>query len=354
MSDGSFLHVDLTGDGIISDEELETLETQNLEKVVGIVLWLGNPIDDTKTISITDADLSADNANYVAKEICNKQIYDPILKKDCSGCTHGLIAGIKCAKYFSKNSCATWEWTSTSESTTYNDFAGTLVSISDEFQTESTNDYYPSSESQYLYIDGYSTDNCYYSGEIKKTGAARVNAYNNLSRFMGYNNTQVIKGYAETVKTDNHYLLTSCLDSYSKIGENGDNFSEWFIPSMWELYVVLGGDETKPLGDEGVFWNKTTKDGTTTYSATFNASSYDSNDLGLNNQKIGYINSITSTLKGLGLSDPFNLGAYAEIWTSTELYRDKKVYYYCDNKFKTTTTRYSAAGAKQVLAVCAF
>jgi hypothetical protein len=367
MSDGSFLHVDLTGDGIISDEELETLETRDLENVVGIVLWLGNPIDDTKTISITDADLSADNAFYVAKEIYNKKIYDPILKKDCSGCTHGLIAGIKCAQEddsYKSNSTPAYPWQWTKKSNGNNDFTGTTENISTKFQD--ANKGYSSSDG-YLYIDG-GEESCKVptdSGSANAGGRsdknpAKINALNNLSRFMGYNNTKVIKAYAAYYIENNqaedgsHVFMTSCLEySYGK-KISGDNFSEWFIPSMWELYVMLGGDETKSLGDEGVFWEKgrTTSRGTSV-SLNKSGSTYYSDNLGLNAKKIGYIMSIISTLKGLEFSYTFDLDSGYGIWTSTEFYSDVTAYCYYNSKF-SNATKGNMSAPKQILAVCAF
>jgi hypothetical protein len=367
MEDGRFLHVDANDDRVITDTECNQLGSYKLENVVGIVLWLGNPIDYTKTV--TDAIVPAAGNKYDADDPYSKQIGDPILKSVCSNCTHGLIAGIKYAEDDIVKSAAytyPWVWKRDISPTTggyiYID-SDKIYSVSLNFQDAEGSGYGPSDN--YLYIDGYDK-NCKNKDETsnnrRTTGVIKLNVWNNLSRFMGYNNTQVIKGYAKTL--DEHYFLTSCLEnSYSQkiSGNDGNNsFSDWFIPSMWELYVMFGGDETKSFRD---YYVTIENKGTATSLASDKIKNV---DLGLDTERIGYIKNITNALEDLGINSAFD--PVSGIWTSTEFYCGKStdsspaIWFTCEcdekSNIKSThfdsATKYNASAAKHIVPICAF
>jgi hypothetical protein len=363
FSDGSFVHLDTDENEEISDDELENLDYMPLSELVGIVLWKGNPItDETKEISyINLTDLSGAKFKYYKTE--ELEIGDPILRKACSGCTHGLIAGLRCAYDIHGDPTYMWLWENING--VHNEIENrAFEGVSADFQKNGSSADYGTSNG-YLCIDGYNETNCNISGEKGTKNVAIFNVLNNLSRFMGYNNTQVIRGFSKYyVKQHNdgkdYGFMTTCLDySYGK-KISGSNFSEWFIPSMWELYVMLGGEE-KSFAD--IYCTTGTGEGYKSVTNNF-VSSTKNVYFDFKTNEITYVSSITSRLKKLGYSKAFDLSSY--IWTSTEYYKkgsanvDGKstdsysVIFIKDTKLFALSTKSYSSGMKQIIPVCAF
>jgi hypothetical protein len=200
----------------------------------------GNPIDTepTKTFQYAApiATVSTAYPKYVLGGTTTMNTYDPILAKEYPTCTHGLILGIKKAN---GGTGYMWQWGS---------------SITTIFKTEYISTKYQTvidgmASPNYLLIDG-SAENTTYVNTKNKTIYERsdytmIAALHNLSRFMGYNNTKVMEAYA--LYKEEYNSITSLLGSYTQI--NG--FSQWYIPSLWEFYVMFGGT------DEFLTWDGT-------------------------------------------------------------------------------------------------
>ena len=163
MSDGSLLGKD------------ETLTEEQKAACLGIVYWLGNPTNDTDC--------------------------DPLLAKDKSNCTHGLVVALHNAKLPSASAAAKMKWSV-----------------------------------EYEYVNNWTNHN--------DRGANKVNITVE-NKYQGYANTVALKAYNESSNVQNNNKLKvlpiAAIEQYSKDYPAPSNSSDWYVPSIMELKYMCWG-----------------------------------------------------------------------------------------------------------------
>ena len=171
MKDGSLVGKDVS------------LTTDQKAACIGIVFWADDPTKDEHTPLVTGTNNT--------KNITLSTFGDPALKKEHSGCTHGLVVALKDA------GIVRWQ--------------KTFASVSDWMDNRSTG----------------------YEKIASGTGdTAPVN------KIRGYNNTKAIEAYNAECDDNNKVLPISCIDTYAANVPTPVGSSGWYFPSAKELSLL--------------------------------------------------------------------------------------------------------------------
>jgi hypothetical protein len=264
FSDGTFMRI-VDAEGKIPTDISADYLTDDLKEIIsGIVYWTGDVTQD-----------------------------DPILAKEKSNCTHGLIMALD------------------------------YVALRTNWQTTYKNIY---TDFQSAEGSEYSTSNGYVKilvGSANPTGDDLII----LNTKLGYNNTCVLRAYNSTVQDTYKVNPILELDKYTRLAPT--NSSGWYLPSLKELALLLD-DKVDLVG-------------------------YPQHNIVSSSENLNNIMSILTILKGKSVSTNFYLG-YNYLSSSLYIsYNANNIYSLDVEYYSTAEVLYNGAMSSTAsLPVCAF